>query len=122
MPRKHRVCAADDVAAGVLTPVRVGRSTIVLTRLPGGALRAFAGRCPHQGARLEFGCVTGLNEGPEHGRIAVGRDGEILRCPWHGFEFDLATGEPAVAPPEARAMRLRFYEVAEEDGAVMVTT
>ncbi|WP_243767688.1 Rieske (2Fe-2S) protein [Paenibacillus agricola] len=32
------------------------------------------------------------------------RDNEILRCPWHGWEFDLKTGEHLV-DPENKLMR-----------------
>ncbi|MEM8550749.1 MAG: Rieske (2Fe-2S) protein [Pseudomonadota bacterium] len=120
MPRAHDVCAAGDVSVGALHPVKVGRSTVVLTRLPDDSLKAFSGRCPHMGARLEFGCITGYADGTRREEIVVERPGEILRCPWHGFEFDLVTGEPAVAEPDAMAMRLRFYDVAEEDGRVIV--
>ncbi|WP_026379225.1 Rieske (2Fe-2S) protein [Afifella pfennigii] len=118
---RYDVCAAEEVRVGALTPVPFGRATLVLTRLPCGSLRALAGRCPHQGAALQFGCVTGLMEGECDGAIAESRAGEVLRCPWHGFEFDLASGEPVVAPPAARRMRLRFFDVSEEAGRVIVS-
>lgn len=120
MARAHDVAAAEDITAGELTPVRLGRSTIVLTRLPCGALRAFSGRCPHHGARLEFGCITGLAQGPAREEIAITREGEVLRCPWHGFEFDLRSGDPAVSAPQANALRLRFFDAEERDGRVVV--
>jgi 3-phenylpropionate/trans-cinnamate dioxygenase ferredoxin subunit len=30
------------------------------------------------------------------------REGEILRCPWHGWEFDLTTGRSVFMPAEVR--------------------
>ncbi|MEM7669048.1 MAG: Rieske (2Fe-2S) protein [Pseudomonadota bacterium] len=121
MPREVDVAASADIAPGTLTPVKLGRSTVVLTRLPCGTLRAVSGRCPHHGARLEFGCITGWADGPERERIEMQRQGEVLRCPWHGFEFDLVTGDPAVPAPEANAMKLRLIDVSERDGRVLVT-
>lgn len=117
---KRDLCAANDVRVGALTPIAHGRATLVLTRLPCGALRAMAGRCPHQGAELEFGSVTGYVDAGSDARPCVARAGEILRCPWHGFEFDLASGEPVVPAPETKRMRLRFFDVAEEDGRIVL--
>ena len=122
MPREHDIAASEDITVGRMHPVSVGRSTLVVTRLPCGAIRAVSGRCPHMGAKLQFGCITGMAEGPERERIEMTRPGEVLRCPWHGFEFDLRTGEPAVTAPEAQSMRLRLYEAEERDGRVYVTT
>jgi 3-phenylpropionate/trans-cinnamate dioxygenase ferredoxin subunit len=36
------------------------------------------------------------------------RDGEILRCPWHGWEFDLTTGRSVFNP---HRLRVRRYDV-----------
>ncbi|MCG8446964.1 MAG: Rieske 2Fe-2S domain-containing protein [Hyphomicrobiales bacterium] len=121
MSTRHDVCASKEVTIGTLKPVKVGRMTVVLARLPCGSLRAVSGRCPHHGARLEFGCITGLTEAIGRDAMKMEREGEILRCPWHGFEFDLVSGEPAVAPPSARSMRLRFFDVAEDNERVLVT-
>lgn len=112
------LCAAESVRTGALTPVTVGRARALLTRLADGELRAVAARCPHQGADLGFGCLTGVVEPDGCGALRLARDGEVLRCPWHGFEFDLRSGEPLVAPPAGRRMRLRFLPVAERDGRV----
>ena len=38
----------------------------------------------------------------------------LLRCPWHGWEFDLATGESQVDPS---SIRVRPYPVEVADGA-----
>ena len=43
--------------------------------------------------------------------LNVDPDRPVLRCPWHGFEYDLATGEPVVPAPAHRRMRLRTYPV-----------
>jgi nitrite reductase/ring-hydroxylating ferredoxin subunit len=115
------LCAAAAVRPGALHQVTLGRRDIVLTRLPDGAIRAFAARCPHHGAPLAAGCVGGEvavnGAGP-----CVKRVGEVVRCPWHGFEFDLVTGAPLVEAPAGLPMQLRFYETAERDGRVVLKT
>jgi nitrite reductase/ring-hydroxylating ferredoxin subunit len=46
-----------------------------------------------------------------------GRDGEIVRCAWHGWEFDIATGRALVDPH----VRARTYPVTVADGNVVMT-
>jgi len=48
------------------------------------------------------------------GEYIWGREGEILRCPWHGWEFDLITGRSIFNPHK---MRVKTYEVTVEPGA-----
>jgi nitrite reductase/ring-hydroxylating ferredoxin subunit len=51
------------------------------------------------------------------GEYRWGREGEILACPWHGWEFDLLTGR-ALADPR---VRLRLYPVTVRDDTIYVT-
>lgn len=44
------------------------------------------------------------------------REGEIIRCPWHPWEFDIITGACLVDPK----VRVKTYPVAIEDGHVVV--
>jgi nitrite reductase/ring-hydroxylating ferredoxin subunit len=115
------LCAAEELVPGVLRHATAGRREIVLTRLPNGELRAFAARCPHHGAPLAAGCV-GAEVAAEAGGPCLRRPGEVLRCPWHGFEFDLVSGAPLVEAPPGLPMRLHFYKVAERAGRVVLTT
>ncbi len=45
------------------------------------------------------------------GEYTWARDGEILRCPWHGWEFDILTGRSVFNPHKTR---VRTYEVRVE--------
>jgi nitrite reductase/ring-hydroxylating ferredoxin subunit len=44
------------------------------------------------------------------------KDGQILACPWHGWEFDLATGESV-----SNDTRMISYDVWTENGEIIVT-
>ncbi|HEX2186876.1 MAG TPA: Rieske 2Fe-2S domain-containing protein, partial [Chloroflexota bacterium] len=44
------------------------------------------------------------------------RDGEIIACPWHGWEFDLRTGQSWCAPER---LRVRTYEVQLRPGSAV---
>jgi nitrite reductase/ring-hydroxylating ferredoxin subunit len=51
------------------------------------------------------------------GPLCEGRlEGAVLACPWHGWQYDVRTGENEFD----RAIRLRTYEVRVEDGDVKV--
>lgn len=76
-----------------------------------GRYYALKNLCPHQGAQLCLGEVTGTSIAiwPDDGPPALEwtRQGEILVCPWHGWEIEIATGK-SVFPSR---FRTRTYEV-----------
>ena len=60
-------------------------------------------RCPHQGASLCKGQIVGLVESEEPGEYKFSRQNEIIRCPWHGWEFDIRAGRSRCEPSKIRA-------------------
>jgi nitrite reductase/ring-hydroxylating ferredoxin subunit len=61
--------------------------------------------------------LIGLVEAPEPGDYRYSRPGEILRCPWHGWEFDVRTGRSWCDPAR---IRTKTYEVGVEPGRSLV--
>lgn len=116
------VCRESEVEAGQLKPVQVGRAKVLLTRLPDGSVRAFAARCPHQGADLGAGCVVRFVEGDRPGQVRIDDARAVIRCPWHGFEYFAETGEPAVPSPAHHRLRLRTYAVEIDGEDVVIVT
>ena len=78
---RHLVCRLDEVAPGVIKPVTAGRGTILLTRLPAGEIKAVGGRCPHQGANLQHGCLTGYVTGDCPNDLHSERPGKYFAAP-----------------------------------------
>jgi nitrite reductase/ring-hydroxylating ferredoxin subunit len=117
MAEGTRVCRADEVAPGEHRRVTVGRKALVLCRSAAGEFYAVSDNCPHQGASLCKGKLDGLMSSTGPGRYAYGREGEILRCPWHAWEFDVTTGRSVWGED---GYRLATYPVAVEDGDVIV--
>ena len=72
-----------------------------------GRYYALRNLCPHQSAPVCLGELTGLAFSDEPGEIEWTREGEILRCPWHGWEFDIITGRTVFS---SRA-RVKTYAV-----------
>ena len=113
---KHVVAAAKDLPPGSRKLVDVAGRTIVVFNV-GGEYFALLNRCPHQGGNLCEGKLIGLLEAPEPGHYRYTRVGEILRCPWHGWEFDVRTGQSYCDPERIRTKR---YDVAVAPGREVV--
>ena len=113
---RHVVARADEIAPGTCKIVTPGGREIGIFNL-NGEYFALANRCPHAGAELCRGRIVGLvaSDGPN--RYRVSRPGEFIRCPWHGWEYDIRTGQSWCDPKSVVARRFR---VAVEPGAELV--
>ncbi len=110
------LCMEEEIEPGRIHLFRVHNNRpLALVRTEKGHYYALHGLCPHQGAPLWKGQLTWLASSEKNGDNRVSRPGEILRCPWHGFEYDLRTGCSVVEPEK---LRVRTYEVVVEDGRV----
>jgi len=122
MANRVIVCPADELPPGgrrLVVPFR-GRAGIGVFNVNG---RFFALRnlCPHKSGPLCTGAVTGrmvADLPPSAGDevVALAQDGEIVRCPWHLWEFEIATGRCLVD----RRVRVKTYPVRIEDGQLVV--
>ena len=113
---KHVVAAVADIPPGGRKLVEVDGRAVVVFNL-GGEFFALNNRCPHRGGSLCQGRLTGLVQSEEPGHYRYSRRGEIIRCPWHGWEFDIRTGRSWCDP---QRLRIRQYDVAVEPGARVV--
>jgi nitrite reductase/ring-hydroxylating ferredoxin subunit len=107
---KHVVATVDEIPPGERKIVEVeGRSIGVFN--VDGAFYALRNRCPHQGGPLCHGTIAGFVSATKPGEYRISRHGQILRCPWHGWEFDVTTGQSWFDPGR---VRVRRYEVSVE--------
>lgn len=111
------VGAAEDFPVGQFRIVQAGGHEIGVVRLANGELRAVRNRCPHKGAPICRGIVGGTWPPGEPGELSYDRAGEVLVCPWHGYEYDLNTGEELYQPVPTR---LRMFPVSVRGGQVFV--
>jgi 3-phenylpropionate/trans-cinnamate dioxygenase ferredoxin subunit len=109
---KYVVARTGDIPDGERLIVDVhGRSIGVFN--VGGRFHALLNRCPHQGAELCRGTVHGALEADAPGRIRYDASRRLLRCPWHGWEFDLSTGQSYFDPARTR---VRSYRTEVQSG------
>jgi len=112
---RHVVAAVDEIPPGGRKLVEVAGRRVVVFNL-GGEFFALGDRCPHQGGSLAAGCLTGEVSSPEPGEYRYSRRGEMVRCPWHYWEFDIRTGRSRFDPGR---VRIRRYEARVESGAAL---
>jgi len=112
------VCSVEELPPGAMKLVPVGAYGVGVYNV-GGSFYAIANFCTHEGAPLCAGFVGGTNEfdPDEPGGLRRSREGRIVRCPWHQWEFDITTGENLANPRK----RVRTYDVDVVDGKVYVT-
>lgn len=82
----------------------------------GGALFAVANACPHYGGPLCHGRISGTRLPSLPYEHRFGREGRILVCPWHGWEFDLETGRALFD----EKVSVRTFDVTVEDGEIVL--
>lgn len=102
------VAFARDLVAGEVVPIRAFGEDLVLFRTRDGEARVLDAYCPHLGAHLGEG-----------GRVV----GDALRCPFHGWVFDGATGRCTQIPYCERIpprARLRAWDTVERNGMIFV--
>ena len=110
---RHVVAAADEIAPGERKIVTVAGRSIGVFNV-GGEFFALRNRCPHQGGALCEGRLWGVLESAAPGDYRYRARGEVVACPWHGWEFHLRTGQSWCAPERLKVSR---YEVALVAGA-----
>ncbi|MYD10686.1 MAG: Rieske (2Fe-2S) protein [Chloroflexi bacterium] len=113
--------AADipDGGRKIIVPFR-GRAGIGIFNVK-GRFYALRNICPHKRGPLCTGEVAGRSatSAPPsltEGFVGYEREGEIIRCPWHAWQFDIATGECLVDP----AVRVKTYPVIVDGEDVIV--
>jgi len=98
---------SDELKPGRLVARPFLGQELTVFRTASGRASAVDSYCPHLGAHFGYG-------GTVHG--------ELLQCPFHGFQFDgtgacVRTGYGTPVPPTAR---LRSWPLCEQDGFLLV--
>ncbi|MEZ4663696.1 MAG: Rieske (2Fe-2S) protein [Caldilineaceae bacterium] len=115
--RRHVVGPAADLPPGARKIVTVGGREVGVFNI-GGEYYALRNICPHRGAPLCHGRLRPLMTSPGVYQLDREREAEILKCPWHQWEFDVKTGRALYDD----AMRVRTYRVAQEGDEVVLYT
>lgn len=118
---EHIVASEGDLESGERLVVELEGQKIGIFKID-DEYCAYRNWCPHQGGPVCDGSLTGTQESSfdrENLELELQqtREDRVLNCPWHGWEFDVDTGE-SLSPRKAR---LLSYEVSVVDGDIVVT-
>ena len=94
-----RIAQIDDCPPGTAIERVAGDRIVALFNVE-GHFYALDGVCPHQGGPLGKGCLSG----------------PILTCPWHGWQFDVRSGQHQLS----RTLVQPRFDVRIEGGDVLV--
>lgn len=109
------VCGAEELAPGAMVTAKLGPVPVCVGRTGSGALFGVVDKCLHQGGQLSRGALQGTTDGKDVGQYEWVRQGEILKCPWHGYEYDVLSGGTLFD----RCRKLRTFRVWEKDGEIV---
>ncbi len=103
----------------IVVPFR-GRAGIGVFNV-NGRLYALRNICPHKRGPLCTGELTGqiAADAPPSANdsdLKVNGEGEVLRCPWHQWPFEIATGRCLVDPD----VRVKTYPVRIDGNDIVV--
>jgi len=118
---KHVVARLSDFPPGTRRIVELEGNSIGVFNIK-GEFFALRNRCPHHGAPLCLGKVTGTTFANRPYEVLYGREDEIIKCPWHGWEFDIKTGRSVFNPHKVRVptyeVTIEQLEVDDEDPSI----
>ncbi|MDF2660110.1 MAG: Rieske [2Fe-2S] protein [Paenibacillus sp.] len=112
----------SEIPPGTRKIVEVNRRSIGIYNID-GRFYAIRNLCPHQGAPLCEGITSAYVTSPRPGEFVYEREGEVVRCPWHFWEFDIKSGCMIVDPAtrtKTYDVTVERYDVCVEDGNVIV--
>ena len=104
--KPYVVAAVDDIPPGTRQIVTVKGRQIGIFNLD-GSYYALQNLCPHQGAPVCLGHVDGTNLPSRPNEYCWSRQSVILGCPWHSWEFELASGQALFEPQ----IRLKTFKI-----------
>lgn len=107
--RKQIVIGKADLPPGDKRIITVEGRSIGLFNV-NGTYHALHNRCPHMGGPLCEGVVTGTAMPTDKAEFVYGMDNELVRCAWHGWEFEIKSGRCL----SSEKVRVRSYPVTVE--------
>jgi nitrite reductase/ring-hydroxylating ferredoxin subunit len=107
------VSRVQDFPPGERRIVKAGSRSIGVFRVE-DEFFAIRNRCPHQGGPLCQGRLSAWAVASVPGQVRMEGPPRLVACPWHGWEYDLETGQSFMGPGETR---VKAYDVAVERGS-----
>ena len=113
--KKHYLCSASEITTDNHRVFNIGRHSFGVFFV-GGKYYGLRNVCPHQGAPLcegagVFDQIEAEVTSDRKVREFVKTKKCIVACPWHGFEYDIRTGQSLVR----KDWKVKTYEIHVDD-------
>jgi 3-phenylpropionate/trans-cinnamate dioxygenase ferredoxin subunit len=112
---KYVVAKVQDVGEGERIVVEINGRSVGIFHVD-GEWYGLLNRCPHRGGPMCEGLVVSYLESERPGEVRHDPGRKLLECPWHGWEFDLKTGQSYLDPIRTR---IRPYPVTVQSGEIL---
>jgi NAD(P)H-dependent nitrite reductase small subunit len=99
MAEEVAVAKVDEIPPGSGKVVEAAGKTLAVFNLDGN-FYVIDNTCLHRGGPLGEGLL----------------EGKVVTCPWHGWEYDVTTGQNTFNP----SMKVETYKVTVKDGEIRV--
>jgi nitrite reductase (NADH) small subunit len=106
---------ATELSDGQRRTVNIDSMTIGIFNIA-GRFYAIKDVCPHQGAPLCKGTIESTHAPSDVHTFCPAMNNRVLRCPWHGWEFDIHTGQ-ALHDPH---IRVATYPIEIDSSGILV--
>ncbi|MCO8243422.1 MULTISPECIES: Rieske (2Fe-2S) protein [unclassified Haladaptatus] len=116
MKKRFEICPVSELPPGERKITELNSISVGVFNVDGDYY-ALKNDCPHQRAPLCMGKVTGTTSVEHTGKVNWEDNGHILRCPWHGWEFDIETGRSVFNPHKVRARSFEATVESTDDGS-----
>jgi nitrite reductase/ring-hydroxylating ferredoxin subunit len=99
--KRFEICPTSELEPGERCIVQLDEFSVGVFNIE-GEYYALKNDCPHQRAPLCEGKLSGTTKSDRPGEYEWERDGQIISCPWHGWEFDVTNGESVFNPHKVK--------------------
>jgi 3-phenylpropionate/trans-cinnamate dioxygenase ferredoxin subunit len=123
LDKKYVVARVEDIPEGSRLIVNVQGREIGIFNVD-GTFHAILNRCPHRGGALCKGDVLNLVIADKPGEVRLDTTTTFIVCPWHGWEYDIETGQSWYDPDDPSKDQRRYptarqFGVQIESGAAV---
>jgi nitrite reductase (NADH) small subunit len=113
----YKIAAVSELPLNKLHTVEIEGRNIAIVRTSAGVF-SIGNSCPHMGAPMCKGSIHGTMLPSDPDEYVYGEDAQVIRCPWHGYEFSIRTGESIAG---AFHGRVPAYEIEVRDDVVFAS-
>lgn len=113
----HKIGSVNDFEYNKIKIIKIGNIEVGVIKIKDNQFRIIKNSCPHKMGPICKGTISGTSIPSDPGEFKYDFEGQILRRPWHRYEYNLLTGEIMFNDLK---LRLKLYEHKIENNVIYV--